>query len=91
MMRNFFLKKLVLHFKHATIKLYRTLSHVGLVAHRTIEAKTWIQGISRHITFKLLPETYFNGSAKQVSADVASSNIKSRNLFENIDIGLKML
>ena len=25
-------------FKHATIKLYLTLSHVGLVAHRTIEA-----------------------------------------------------
>ena len=38
-----FLKKmLVLYFKHATIKVYLNLSHVGLVAHCTIEAMAWI-------------------------------------------------
>ena len=87
----FFFLKLVLYFKHATIKLYLTLSHVGLVAHRTIEAMTWIPGLSRCNTFKLLAEIYFNGSAKQVSADVEPSNIKSRNLFENVETDLKML
>ena len=85
------MKKLGLYFKHATIKLYLTHWHVGLVAHRTIEAMTWMPGLSRHITFKPLAETYFNGFAKQVSADVALSNIKSRNLFENVETGLKML
>ena len=40
---------------------------------------------------RFLAETYFNGSAKQVSADVASSNIKSRNLSDNVETGLKML
>ena len=64
-----FLKKLVLHFKHATIKLYLTLSHVGLVAHRTLEVMTWIPGLSCHKTCKLLAETCFNGSAKQASAE----------------------
>ena len=82
---------LVLYFKHATIKLYLSLSHVGLVPHRTIEAMTWIPGLSRYKTFKLLAETYFNGSATQASADVAQSNIKSRNLFENVETGLKKL
>ena len=72
-------------------KLYLTLSHVGLVAHRTIKAMTWLSGLSRDKAFKLLTETYFNGSAKQVSADIASSNTKSRNLFENVETGLKML
>ena len=82
---------LVLYFKHATIKLYLTLSHVGLVTHRTIEAMICIPGLSCHKTFKLLAETYFNGSATQASADVAPSNIKSRNLIENVETGLKML
>ena len=86
---------LVLYFKLATIKLYLTLSHVnaGLVTHRmrTIEAMTWIPGLSRYKTLKLLAETYFNVSSKQVSADVAPSNIKSRNLFQNVETGLKML
>ena len=82
---------LVLCFKHATIKLYLTLSHVGLVTHRTIKAMTWLPGLSRYKTFKLLAETYFNGSAQKASADVAPSNIKSRNLFENVEPGLKML
>ena len=39
-----FFKKLVLYFKHATIKLYLTLSHVGLVTHRIIEVMAWIPG-----------------------------------------------
>ena len=86
---------LVLYFKLATIKLYLTLSHVnaGLVTHRmrTIEAMTWIPGLSRYKTLKLLAETYFNVSSKQVSADVAPSNIKSRNLFHNVETGLTML
>ena len=82
---------LVLYFKHTTIKLYLTLSHVGLVTHRTIETMTWIPGLSRCNTFKLLAETYFNGSAQQASADVALSTIKSRNLFENVETGLEML
>ena len=86
MMRIFFLK-LVLYFKHATIKLYRNLSHVGFVGHRTIEAMAWIPGLSHHKTFKLLAETtYFNGSSKQVSGAVAPSNTKSQNLFENKSI-----
>ena len=71
--------------------LKKFLSHVGLVTHRTIEAMTWIPGLSRYKTFKLLAETYFNGSATQASADVAPSNIKSRNLFENVENGLKSL
>ena len=50
-----------------------------------------IPGLSRCNTFKLLAETYFNGSATQASADVAPSNIKSRNLYENVETGLKML
>ena len=70
---------LVLYFKHATIKLYLTLSHVGLVNHRTIEAMTWIPGLSCHKTLKLLAETFFNASARQVSAGFAPSNSKSRN------------
>ena len=78
---------LVLYFR--TIKLYLTLSHVGLVTH--VEAMTWISCLSRCNTFKILAETYFNGSVKQASADVAPSNIKSRNLFENVETGLKML
>ena len=86
---------LVLYFKLATIKLYLTLSHVnvGLVTHRmrTIEAMTWIPGLSRYKTLKSLAETYFNVSLKQVSADVAPSNIKSRNLFHNVETGLTML
>ena len=76
---------LVLYFKHATIKVYLNLSHVGLVAHCTIEAMAWIPGLSRHKTSKLLADTYFNDSAKQVSADVAPLNIKSRNLFQSVD------
>ena len=83
MMRIFFFK-LVLYFKHATIKEYLTLSHFGLVAHRILKVMTWIPGSSRHKTFKLLAETYFNGFTKQVSADVAPSNIKSRNLFQSV-------
>ena len=82
---------LFFYFKHATIKLYLTLSHVGLVTHRTIEAMIWIPGLSCHKTFKILAETYFNGSAKQASADVVLSNIKSRNLLENVETGPKML
>ena len=70
------MKKLVLYFKHGTIKLYLTVSHVGLVTHRTKEAMTWILGLSRYKTFKLLAETYLNGSAKQVSADVAPKKSK---------------
>ena len=87
MMRIFL--KLVLYFKHATIKLYRNLSHVGFVGHRTIEAMAWIPGLSHHKTFKLLAETtYFNGSSKLVSGTVAPSNTKSRNLFENKTAGI---
>lgn len=71
--------------------MYLTLSHVGLVPHRTIEAMTWIPGLSRCNTFKLLAETYFNGPAKKASADVAPSNIKSPNLFKNVETGLKSL
>ena len=40
---------------------------------------------------KLLAETYFNGPAKKASADVAPSNIKSPNLFKNVETGLKSL
>ena len=50
-----------------------------------------IPGLSRCNTFKLLAETYFNGSVTQASADVAPSNIKSRNLYENVETVLKML
>ena len=84
---------LVLYFKHATIKLYLTLSHVnvGLVTHPTIEAMTWVPGLSRNKPPKLLAETYFNVSSKQVSPDVAPSNIKSRILIQNVETGLKML
>ena len=55
------------------------------------EAMTSIPGLSRRNTFKVLAETYFNGSATQASADVAPSNIKSRNLYENVETSLKML
>ena len=35
-------------------------------------------------------ETMCNGAPKQVSAGVAPCNIKRRNLFRNVEIGLKM-
>lgn len=47
-----------------------------LVPHRTIEAMT---------------ETYINGPAKKASADVAPPNIKSPNLFKNVETGLESL
>ena len=76
---------LVLYFKHATIKLYLSLLHVGW------SPIARITGLSRYKMFKLLAETYFNGSVTQASADVAPLNIKSRNLFENVETGIKMM
>ena len=38
-----------------------------------------------------LAESYFYGSAKQLSADVLLCNIKGRNLFANVETDLEML
>ena len=52
---------------------------------------TWIPGLSRYYAFKLLAETYFYDPTKQLSAGVPPCNIKSPNLFANVETNLEML